>query len=111
MHRMHRMHPLLFTFDHFWRPLFDAFLRTVCQDGQKTITKIKSKLCQMTNSLAFWPTPPDRMRKAEAGPGSRAEGLKEEEPAPFHNGALARGTPDGAFNVGRRAPSRITPQH
>ncbi len=56
-------------------------------------------------------TPPDRMREAEAGPGSRAEGLKEEEPAPFHNGALARGTPDGAFNVGRRAPSRITPQH
>ena len=42
-------------------------------------------------------TPPDRVRKAEAGPGSRAEGLKEEEPAPFHNGALARGTPDGTM--------------
>ena len=52
---MHRMHPLLLTFDHFWIPLVDAFLRTVCQDGQKTITKMKSKMRQMINSLTFWP--------------------------------------------------------
>ena len=52
---MHRIHPLLVTFDHFWIPLVDAFLRTVCQDGQKTITKMKSKMHQMSNSLAFWP--------------------------------------------------------
>ena len=57
MHRMHRMHPLLLTFDHFWRPLFDAFLRTVSEDGQKTITKVRSKMREMSNSLAFW-TPP-----------------------------------------------------
>ena len=47
MHRMHRMHPLLFTFDHFWRPLFDAFLRTVSEDGKKTITKVRSKMREM----------------------------------------------------------------
>ena len=55
MHRMHRMHPPLLTLDHFWRHLFDAFFRTVCQEGQKTITKMKSKMRQMINSPAFWP--------------------------------------------------------
>ena len=98
---MHRMHPLLFTFDHFWRSLFDAFLRTVCQDGQKNDYQNEVKNVPDDKQSCVLASPPDRMRKAAAGPGSRAEGLKEEEPAPFHNGALARGTPDGAFNVGR----------
>ena len=56
MHRMHRMHPpLLITSGH---PLFRDFLRTVCKDCQKANTKMRSKMCQMANSLALWPPPP-----------------------------------------------------
>ena len=71
MHRMHRMHPLSLIFDFFGRHLFDAFHRTVCQDGQKTITKMRSKMRQMTNSSEFWPLAREDMARGVGAKSAR----------------------------------------
>jgi hypothetical protein len=55
-------------FRHFWKPHFAEFLRTLCKNGQKHLTKMASKMEPLCNSLALWGPPPIHVISRLHGP-------------------------------------------